>query len=235
MCLKAISKFLCLTVLCCLSVCYKAEAKEVYDVPTNSSFKAYMSYKAITNEGSRQYKLQQNCVTDDNGLRTYNGYYTIALGNGFGIKVGDYVDVLLDNRRTLHCVVGDVKQNIHTDATNMQVAHNGNVVEFIVDTEVLDDTVKARGDISLIEGFEGEVVKITVFDDSDTSSLSWERINTKTSCDAKYLILAKYETPLPTGESLYTVEYSFGNDFNSIICSKDFYNSVSVGSSVVMF
>lgn len=233
MCLKAISKFLCLLFMCFFTLSIDVEAKEVYDVPTNSSFKAYMSYEAITDSNSKQYKLQQNCVTDNNGLRTYNGYYTIALGNGFNIKVGDYVDVVLQDRSVLRCVVGDVKQNAHTDASNKQVAHNGNVVEFIVDTDVLDSDALRSGDISSIKGFEGEVISITVYSDNDVKSLNWEKVCTTTDSQLSYLILAKYETPLPSGESLYTVEYAFGNDFNSIICSEDFYNEVEVGSSVV--
>ena len=176
MCLKAISKFLCLLFMCFFALSIDVEAEEVYDVPTNSSFKAYMSYEAITNRNSKQYKLQQNCVTDNNGLRTYNGYYTIALGNGFNIKVGDYVDVVLQDRSVLHCVVGDVKQNAHTDASNKQVAYNGNVVEFIVDTDVLDSDALRSGDISSIKGFEGEVVSITVYSDNDVKSLNWEKV-----------------------------------------------------------
>lgn len=235
MCLKAISKFLCLLFMCFFTLSIDVEAKEVYDVPTNSSFKAYMSYKAITNKDSKQYKLQQNCVTTEEGLRTYNGYYTVAVGTGFGASVGDYIDVELSSGKVLHCVIGDIKQNKHTDATNRQALHNGNVVEFIVDTGALEKKALSSGDISDIEGFEGYVKTITVFGEEDTKSLNWEKVNKETKSKPKYLILAKYETPLPNGDSLYTVEYAFDSDFNSVIVDEDFYNSVDVGNSVVTF
>ena len=54
-----------------------------------------MDYRTITSVSSRQYKLQSMCETNENGLRTYNGYYTVAVGSGFGVTVGDYIDVQL--------------------------------------------------------------------------------------------------------------------------------------------
>ena len=224
--LNAISKLLVTASLCWLMLGTTAFAQTTYDVPTNSSFKSYMSYKAITDESSKQYKLQQQCTANELGLRVYNGYYTVAVGTGFHADIGDYIDVELSTGNVLHCIVGEMKQDKHTKADNIQCA-NGNVVEFIIDPSVLDSAVKSGGDISAFEGFEGDVTKVTVAESTDleTSNVSSQTEN--------YLIIGKYATDLPTGETLFTIEYACGSDFNSIICSEDFYNEVEVGKSIV--
>lgn len=147
-------------------------AQVVHDVPDQSSFKTFMSYRTIKNRTTKQYELQQDCTTSPEGLRTYNGYYTVALGTGFDADVGDYVDVELSSGNTLHCVVGDIKQDCHTDKTNKQVEQNGNVVEFIVDTKKLDPDVKKTGDISNVsEQFQGDVENIVVYEEEDIKPL----------------------------------------------------------------
>lgn len=232
---KAISKMVTCSLALALLFTIPAQAQLSYDVPTNSSFKSYMGYKAITNKSSMAYKLQKCSVTTQEGLRTYNGYYTVAVGSGFNVTVGDYIDVLLSTGNVLHCIVGDMKQDIHTDSSNMQ-ASNGNVIEFIVDTSVLNVDAKQQGDISVISGFEGYVVSVTTFDNQDTVQLNWEDYQTETvTSDAtfEYLIVDKCSTPMPNGETLYTIEYAFGNDFNSVMCTETYYNSVEVGSTVM--
>lgn len=209
-------------------------AAEVYDVPGNSSFKSYMDYHAITNKKSKQYKLQQQCVTDANGLRVYDGYYTIAVGTGFGAGVGDYLDVKLSTGTLLHCIVGDLKQNAHTGSDNIQVSHNGNVIEFIVDTDTLNKEARTRGNISAISGFEGDVESVTVLGGTvrlgDTQPEPKEVVVDDTNYE--YFIVSKCSTPMVNGETIYMIEYAFRDDFNSILCSKDFYDSVTVGDVV---
>lgn len=224
--LKTISKMFVTASLCWCLCGMSAFAQTTYDVPANSSFKSYMGYKAITNESSKQYKLQQQCTTNELGLRVYNGYYTVAVGTGFQADVGDYIDVELSTGNVLHCIIGEMKRNRDTNADNIQCS-NGNVIEFIVDTDVLDREVLSRGDISVIEGFEGDVTRVTVAESTD---LETSNVSDQT---ATYLIIGKYATDLPTGEKLFTIEYACGSDFNSIICSEDFYNEVEVGKSIV--
>ena len=196
-------------------------AKDVYDVPSNSSFKTFMSYKAITSRNSKQYKLQEKCVTDENGLRTYNGRYTIALGNYFGISVGDYVDVELSTGVVLNCVVGDVKQNRHTNGSNMQVAHNGNIVEFIVGPG-LPQSVKSSGDVSKLDGFEGYIKTITVYDEEDTSSIEFNRFVISDD-----LVTDKYDLVLPDGSTVYTIE----TITSTFTVDADVYNSIAIGDA----
>lgn len=146
-------------------------AATTYSTPTNSEFKAYMDYRKITNKGSKAYKLQLESETDENGLRIYDGRYCVAVGTFFDAPVGTYIDVTLTTGVTLHCVVGDIKQNAHTDERNMQCS-NGNIVEFIVDTPHMDSACKHAGSMHKLPGFEGGVSSITVFDKADILEVS---------------------------------------------------------------
>lgn len=141
-----------------------ANAQTTYTMPNNNSFKAWESYTKLKNRSSRQYKLQQQAETDSNGLRIYNNRYMVAVGTFFDSPVGTYIDVELSTGVVLPCVIGDIKADIHTDSLNLQTS-NGNIVEFIVDTATLPDTVKSSGDVSKLSGFEGDVAKITVLND----------------------------------------------------------------------
>lgn len=202
---------------------------EVFETPGNSSFKSYMDYKAITATNSKQYKLQTNCITNGEGLRTYNGYYTVAVGSGFGATVGDYIDVKLSTGALLHCIIGDMKQDGHTGSDNIQVTHNGNIVEFIVDITALNRKARMSGDISSIPGFEGDVVSVTVLGSANFEAVEEESVQLTTSFEPEYLILAKSSVPLVDGGVLYSVDYTFDGTFNNIICTENFYNNVNVG------
>ena len=54
-----------------------------YNVPDNSGFKSYMSYKTITNKTSKQYNLQQKAHTGDYGIRMVSDRYCVVLGTYF--------------------------------------------------------------------------------------------------------------------------------------------------------
>lgn len=232
---KAISKLMLFVVCVCFLPMNVHAESHTYDVPSNSSFKSYMDYGTITNTSSRQYLLQKQCVTTPEGLRTFKGYYTIALGQGFGASVGDYIDVELSTGTILHCIIGDMKKNKDTNAANIQVSHNGNIVEFIVDKNVLDGDVRRSGNISNIRGFEGYVKNITVLGSANIDEQSIQTIQpvvTVSTVQPEYLIMGKSAVPMDNGDTLYMVEYIFGDDYNSIICSPEFYDSVSLGDTV---
>ena len=126
----------------------------------DTSFKAWMGYKAITNTQSTQYKLQQDAWTDDNGLRRYDKDYMVAVGTYYG-SVGDRIKITLDTGETFNAIIGDSKG----DRWYHPCSKGANVVEFIVDTQELDSKAKEMGDISFIPFFEGEVVSIQPLND----------------------------------------------------------------------
>lgn len=136
-----------------------------YVVPKNSGFKSYMSYAAITNKASKQYKLQRNyAYTGNNGIRMVHDRYCIALGTHFNAPIGTYVDLILENGTTIQCIVAEIKSDQHTNADNIVTTHNGCVAEFIVDMSVLNSDAKRDGDVSSCKKEWGSpVAKLKVY------------------------------------------------------------------------
>lgn len=125
------------------------------DVHTN--IKQWMDYKTVENKSTVQYKVlnHKNAYTDGKtGLRMYDGRICIAIGQGYGIAAGDYVDVVLANGNVFKCIVGDMKQIAHTDETNRYHIADGHVLEFIVDTNIFESVDQYP------EGFEGTITKL---------------------------------------------------------------------------
>lgn len=137
-----------------------------YDTPNNDSFKSYMDYRTLSDKTSLQYDLQQQAYTDSlTGIRMVNNRYLIAVGSYYTTEIGVYLDVILKNGTVIQCILGDVKNDKHTDSTNRQNP-NGSVIEFIVDVNILNSVVKQQGDISYVnEDFEGEIDSIYVYYD----------------------------------------------------------------------
>jgi hypothetical protein len=130
----------------------------------DTSFKSYMDYKCITDRNSPQYKLQGECWTDKNGLRRFGDDYVIAVGSYYAESVGERLEITLDSGDKFTAVVGDFKADSHTDSTHRYYPmSNGdkNVIEFIVDTGSLDKKAKRMGDISYVDGFEGNIESVT--------------------------------------------------------------------------
>ena len=147
-----------------IETAYKYTVQMGYIVPEgDTSFKSYMDYRCITNQSSDQYKLQNDCWTDADGLRRYGDDYVIAIGSYYADSIGDRLDITLDSGEEFTAIVGDFKADIHTDKTNRFTRMengNKNVIEFVVDTDALDSTARRMGDISYISGFSGNVESI---------------------------------------------------------------------------
>jgi len=123
-------------------------------------FKSWMDWRSITYRNSRQWRMQQIAYTCDYGFRRVDGLYMIALGTYFLYHgVGDVFDVTLSSDITFRAVVGDIKDDRHTDPTNRFHRSDGSVVEFIVDRRVMCRSVLSMGDVSFA-GLHGEVVGI---------------------------------------------------------------------------
>ena len=123
-------------------------------------FKSYMSYKAITNRSSKQYALQQQAATNENGFRCIDGRPLVAIGTGWGLSVGDRAVVYCDGGNSFEVVVGDIKADKHTLDDNKTTASNNCRCEFIVDMGSLNSTVKRRGNVSVLTEYSGYVVDI---------------------------------------------------------------------------
>ncbi len=117
---------------------------------TNTSFKAYMDYRKITSKSSPQYKLQRNgqVYTDNKGFRRLGNDYIIAVGTFYSNRIGERLEVTMQNGNRFTATVGDTKANIHTDSSNRYVVKDGSILEFLVDTPNLDPKAKRMGDMS---------------------------------------------------------------------------------------
>lgn len=117
--------------------------------PSYHGQKTYMDYRKITSTGTYEYKLQNTVAytNDDDGIRMINGRYCIAIGTAFGTRIGQYIDLVLENGTVIHCVMGDTKSDAHTDPEHVFTVASGCCSEFIVETEKLNGVARS-GDIS---------------------------------------------------------------------------------------
>lgn len=140
----------------------------------DSSFKTWMSYKAVTSKNSPQYKLIHTYGWSDcegfmraNAERDFginDDYYLVALGSYYGTEIGTKYRITLDTGKVFYGVLADCKANRHTNATNQYVSVNGNVVEFIVDTARLNKSVRKMGNANVYSPLNGKVCKIEKMD-----------------------------------------------------------------------
>lgn len=125
----------------------------------NTSFKSYMSYKAITSKGSLQWKYRQLAYTDESGFRRINDDYVVALGTYYSQQCGERFRITLSSGKVFTAITGDIKSDRHTDSTNRYIPKNGNVVEFLVDVGSISKKSRQMGDMSY-SGFEGSIISI---------------------------------------------------------------------------
>lgn len=128
----------------------------------DTSVKTWMDYRAITDTSSPQWRLQQDAYTDENGLRKVGDYYCVAFGTGISNGIGSKFKVTFDNGNEILVIVADHKADRHTDKTNtyMNINDKANVMEFIVDSNKLNNTAKVMGNVNYISGFEGQIIYI---------------------------------------------------------------------------
>jgi len=150
-----------------------------YSVPTNinTSFKAYMPINSITDETSDQYKLKQECYVDDLGFCRINDDYMIALGTYYTSKCGERFLITTDTGEQFTAIIGDIKQDIHTNNTNQYVPMydnennfiGGNIVEFIIDDSIMCNQVIMSGTVSSIK-FKGNITEIKKIIEEDSNT-----------------------------------------------------------------
>ena len=131
-----------------------------YKVPSvNTNFKSY-TYYALLNKGSIQWKLQEIAYTDENGLRKIENYYLAAMGSYYSTTIGDIFRLTTDTGKVFDVIICDVKADRHTDSQNMYTISNNCMVEFYVDTTVLNRDIKRMGSVGVLPQFNGSIAQV---------------------------------------------------------------------------
>ena len=134
--------------------------KSVQIEATKKDFKSYIPYTAITDKSSKQWELQQIATTNNDGIRCLDGIPMVAVGTGWGVRVGDTILIVCENGNSFIAIVGDIKANRHTDSSNKTTLDNGCRCEFIVDLDKLDPTLRKLGTLASIPEYQGYVVSV---------------------------------------------------------------------------
>lgn len=140
-----------------------------YPVPANKPFKSYMDAETITDKTSKQYDLKSTFQLDcETGIYKIGDRYACALGSFYSTDISTEFDIVLESGEVIPCILADIKDDKHTDSLNQYTIANGSIVEFIVHTNTLIPNISNRwgntGDVSKIEGFEGEIAYIRIYD-----------------------------------------------------------------------
>jgi hypothetical protein len=115
------------------------------------TFKAYMDYRTITDNTSKQSMLQGIAMTDSDGFRRFSGCYLVAMGSHYAKRIGERFFVQFENK-TVEVMIGDFKDDKHT-IDGMYCKANGSIVEFIIDSKVMTHE-------KLQEYFKGNILSI---------------------------------------------------------------------------
>lgn len=136
-----------------------------YYAPHNR-IKSYMPYTAITSRSSAQWRLQQSAHDGFFGIRQIDRRFCIAVGSAYTSKIGQYIDLVLENGTIIHCVLADQKADRDTNAENTITEHDGSLVEFIVNSGQLSSKVKRMGDISYAtDSWNSMITQVIVYDE----------------------------------------------------------------------
>lgn len=166
----------------------KAVLKTVNFPAGAGQFKSFMDYKAITDKTTPNYNFTHenaNFHVGKSGLTYYqdgeNSYPVVAVGSGISDKIGQLIEVTLDNQghpNTLRCVIGDQKDDDDTDPTTHTIHKNDHsVVEFLVDYDRLKEanpTAVNMGDLTYLDNsqfnLKGSVTKVQVLNQNFQST-----------------------------------------------------------------
>ena len=129
----------------------------------HSDFKSYMSYKAITNKSSKQYKIihSDQITIGDDGLLYDGEYVGVALGSRYG-NVGDKYVITFDDGRKFNAIKLDEKSDAHTES-NCHHKSDGSLIEFVIDIDKAKNnysTAIKMGNFDYADKFNGHVIKI---------------------------------------------------------------------------
>lgn len=151
------------------------------ELPQNVSTesKLFTDYRFYNIDGTPHKRLQERAWTDENGLRRFNNDYIVAMGSFYSTSIGDRFKVFLDTGKSFTVIFGDGKWDADCDERHMYtpiVNYDGEVVanllEFIIDSDVLDPDVYEYGSLERMNNFKGDIEAIYYLGRDD--SADWD-------------------------------------------------------------
>lgn len=134
---------------------------KVTRMPKTSGFKSFMYSSSITSWNPA--KVKKLARVGKYGILTVNDRYCVAVGTAVGSRVGQYIDVVLNNGTVLPCIMCDTKDPKDCDTTKL-VTRNGCCTEFVVDKLQLDKRARAAGSLSAVsKKWKSPVAEIRVY------------------------------------------------------------------------
>ncbi len=119
----------------------------------------FIDYRKITDTASWQYKLQQECRTEQ-GIRYYDKYICVALGSAYGREIGDTWHVTLECGTEFDVIYAEYKDDGKTDFFG-HPDHNYdeqdciNILEFVVDEQQMSVVAKQAGTYTALGYYGG--------------------------------------------------------------------------------
>jgi uncharacterized protein affecting Mg2+/Co2+ transport len=126
----------------------------------------YMDWHLVTDKTTAQYWVlwDENAWTDEwTGIRMVGSRYCVAIGQGYGYRSGDLIDVVMTNGAVIPCIIGDMKATDDCDSTERYQKYDGSVVELIIDSDYFTSPDQYP------ECFDGTVESIRLIKSCQTS------------------------------------------------------------------
>lgn len=136
-------------------------------------FKSYMDYRKLGKYSQKD--LQGIAETDEDGFRRVDDRYIVAVGTAVCEEVGTYITLVLENGTTIEAVVGDIKDDKHTDESNIVTVANNCCTEFIIDSDVMSSKILRSGSVSnFCDEWKSKVIEILVYNENILESNTLE-------------------------------------------------------------
>lgn len=140
-------------------------------VPTNvpTYFKSYMGYHTLSKRSAQYKYIEQWGWVDNEGFLRCNGefdlgitdnYYMVAMCSYYGREIGAKFKITTDTGNVFYVVMVEFKDDRHTNSTHQYGKKNKDIIEFVVDTKVLDKTVKKYGSANVHMPLNGNIASI---------------------------------------------------------------------------
>lgn len=127
----------------------------------HNTFKSYMRWTALSSSSPQGRLAAQSVKDPSTAIMVHEGRYLVALGFAYASRIGQHIDMVMENGQIIPVIVGDWKARAHTDQWNSASKGNGDIVEFIVSSNAdANRAVSGSGSYNTI--FPGKVKEFRI-------------------------------------------------------------------------